>query len=344
MIAPLLLSITTLLPAADSAAESTRRPSQTGLEAAAAYSEEHAGQTMLVLHNGNTVFERYANGGSPETRQMLASGSKSFVGVAATAAVHDGILKLDDKACESLTEWANDPEKSRITYRQLLTLTSGLTAGDVRRARNGPSWDEIISLPLTSSPGEKFEYGAYQLNAFAYALERTLDGETFEHYLERRVFNPLGVTVEWRFRCADDHPQVGGGAFMTARDWGTFGEWVRLEGAWHGQELIGKAALAECFRGTQQNPAYGLAWWLKEPVSRRTLWTIPLLRREFSGVLAEDAIPDDFVAACGAGKQRLYVIPSLQLVVVRQGSLRGSQSFEDDEFLRRLLATPVDNP
>jgi len=334
MLLQALLSLTALAAAADPAA-----PSPAALQAAAEYSESHRGQTMVVMHRGNIVLERYANGGSVETRQLLASGSKSFAGIAAACALHDGILKLDDRACESLTEWRDDPEKSQITYRQLLTLTSGLTAGEVRRAVRGPSWDAIIAMPLVSAPGEKFDYGAYQLNAFSLALERKLNGETFEAYLERRVLDVLEVTVEWRFRCEDGHPQVGGGAFMTARDWATLGEFIRRGGTWQGQEVIGPASLAECFRGTEQNPAYGLAWWLKEPVPRRTLMSIPLLRREWSGVLADNSIPDDLVAACGAGKQRLYVIPSRELVVMRQGELRGEgPSFEDEEFLRLIFA------
>ena len=317
------------------------RPTQAAMTAAADYSESHRGQTLVVMHNGNIIFERYANGGSVETRQMLASGSKSFVGTAAAAAVTDGILKLDNRASESLTEWQDDPEKSQITYRQLLTLTSGLKASSPRSAVRGQAWDEVIGLPMESAPGEKFDYGANQLNVFACALERMLKGESFEDYLQRRVFDVLGVTVEWRFRCADGHPQVGGGAFMAARDWGTFGEFIRLEGTWKEQQVIDSHALAECFHGSEQNPAYGLTWWLNDPVPTRLLLAIPLLRREWSGVLADERIPDDLIAAAGAGKQRLYVIPSRQLVVVRHGSLRGADpAFADEEFLRLLFANP----
>jgi CubicO group peptidase (beta-lactamase class C family) len=122
---------------------------------------------------------------------------------------------------------------------------------------------------------------------------------------------------------------------MTARDWATFGEFVRLGGTWKGKELIEAKALAECFHGTEQNPAYGLAWWLREPVKPELLRSIPLLRREWGGLLEAEWVPDDLVAACGAGKQRLYVMPSRKLVVVRQGAL--SQSFEDAEFLSQLL-------
>lgn len=344
MLTPLLLGLLTLLPAAEPADDARTPFSRDVLAKAADYSESHRGQTLVVLHRGNMIFERYANGGSREARQMLASGSKSFVGTAAACAVTDGILKLDDRASESLTEWQRDPEKARITYRQLLTLTSGLTPGSPRNAVRGQGWDEVIALPLESAPGEKFAYGANQLNSFACALERKLKGESFEDYLKRRVFDVLGVAVEWRFRCADGHPQVGGGAFMTARDWGTFGEFIRLGGAWQEKQVIAADALAECFHGSEQNPAYGLTWWLNDPVPRRLLLTIPLLRREWSGVLGNQAIPEDLVAAAGAGKQRLYVIPSRELVIVRHGGLRlEGPTLEDAEFLQILFGEPSAN-
>lgn len=54
---------------------------------------------------------------------------------------------------------------------------------------------------------------------------------------------------------------------MTAKDWATFGEFIRRNGDWNGVQVIDKQLLTECFRGTEQNPAYGLTWWLKEPIT-----------------------------------------------------------------------------
>jgi polyhydroxybutyrate depolymerase len=108
-------------------------------ESARAYSEAHGGQAMLVMREGKVIFEGYGNGGGAERRQTLASGAKSFTGVLAAAAVEDGFIKLDAAACESLTEWKSDPVKSRITYRQLLTLTSGLTPGEAGPGSQSPA-------------------------------------------------------------------------------------------------------------------------------------------------------------------------------------------------------------
>ncbi len=78
-----------------------------------------------------------------------------------------------------------------------------------------------------------------------------------------------------------------------------------------------------------------MTWWLKRPVSTEFRHSIPILSREWGDVANAEWLPNDLVAACGAGKQRLYVIPSLKLVVVRQGGL--SQGFNDTEFLSLLL-------
>ncbi len=293
--------------------------------AAADYSKSYRGQTMIVLEDGNLAFERYDNGGAADNLQMLASGSKSFVGLAAVAAVQDGFIELDGKVVDSIREWRNDPTKSQITYRQLLTLTSGLLASERGLSVRAPSWQELASKPMTARPGERF----------AYALERKLNNESFERFLERRIFDVIGVKIEWRYKCADGHPQVGGGAFMTARDWATYGEFVRQQGNWPGIQVIEKKLVALCFQGTEQNPAYGLTWWLKKPVTDEIRRQIPILSSEWADVANSDSLPADIVAACGAGKQRLYVIPSLKLVVVRQGGL--GQGFSDVKFLSLLL-------
>jgi CubicO group peptidase (beta-lactamase class C family) len=314
-------------------------PSEKAMTAAAEYSMAQKGQTCVVMFDGKVVFERYEDGGAADKVQMLASGSKSFVGLAAVAAAQDKVLKLDNPACEAITEWKSDPDKARITYRQLLTLTSGLTPGERGTAVRAPAWKEIAGKPMSGRPGEQFEYGAYHLNTFAYALERKLGKETFEAYLKRRVLDPIGVKVEWRFKCEDGHPQVGGGAFVTAKDWAKFGELVRLGGKWDGKELVDGTLLAECFQGTPRNPAYGLTWWLKKEVTAEHRKNNPILSREWGDVANSDRLPADLVAACGAGKQRLYVIPSLKLVVVRQGTL--SRGFTDLEFLGLLLGKSV---
>src|SRR5580765_6049498 len=93
---------------------------------AAKYSESRRGASIVVLQNGRTIFEQYANGGSASGRWPIFSGTKSFWGIATLAAAHDGLFRLDDLVSDTITEWKNVPRKSRITIRQLLSQTDGI--------------------------------------------------------------------------------------------------------------------------------------------------------------------------------------------------------------------------
>src|ERR1700682_6022129 len=77
---------------------------------AAKYSERKRGVSMLVMQNGRTIFEHYANGGSADAKWPIFSGTKSFWGIAALVAVRDGLIRLDDHAADTITEWRNSAE------------------------------------------------------------------------------------------------------------------------------------------------------------------------------------------------------------------------------------------
>ena len=99
---------------------------------AAEYSAANRGRSVLVMKGDKIVFEDYENGHTAEMPWFLASGTKSFSGVMLAAAIEDKLVKsFDEKVCETITEWKNDKQKSLITLRQLLSLTSGIEAGQI---------------------------------------------------------------------------------------------------------------------------------------------------------------------------------------------------------------------
>ena len=131
---------------------------------AAKYSESKRGVAMLVLQNGRTIFEHYANGGSARGRWPIFSGTKSFWGVAALAAARDGLFKLDDPVSETITEWKGDPRKSQITIGQLLSQTDGIEgASRLQRASVRDRNAMAIRLPVVAAPGSAFVYGPSHL-------------------------------------------------------------------------------------------------------------------------------------------------------------------------------------
>ena len=89
---------------------------------AADYNARSGGLSYLVVQDGRIRYEAYANGGSVDHAAQLASGTKSFVGIIAAAAVQDGLLSLSEPVAATLTEWEHDLQKSTISIRQLLQL------------------------------------------------------------------------------------------------------------------------------------------------------------------------------------------------------------------------------
>ena len=142
---------------------------------AAKYSESRRGSAVLVMQNGRTIFEHYANDGSANRRWPIFSGTKSFWGIAALAAVQEGLFRLDDPVSDTITEWKSDPRKSQITIRQLLSQTDGIEgASHLQRPSIRDRNAMAIGLPSVAEPGSAFIYGPSHLQIFSELLRRKL--------------------------------------------------------------------------------------------------------------------------------------------------------------------------
>jgi len=360
--------------------------------AAADYSARHSGRVVVVMVDGKVVFERADNGWAVDRPHPLASGTKSFVGVVAATAVDDGLLTLDELASDTLTEWKNDPRRSKITVRHLLTLSSGLDPSDAllggrgggrilgegassrdrwlggtERRRPENNFAEAVKVPTIGEPGAKFDYGPSHFYAFGELLERKLRAkadadpsftlDTFEAYMRTKLFEPIGLKV---FRIGKDSAgkqNLPGGAMLVASEWAKFGQLVLQQGRWPGpggemRAVVGWDALGQCFEPSAANPAYGLTWWLPSEgnpeLSLVADWPkSELLKRRAAATpkrpVAElDGKPATVWMAAGLGKQRLYVLPQHNMVVVRFAEATAAgRRYDDREFLRPLLDQPA---
>ncbi|MBO1437957.1 serine hydrolase [Meiothermus sp. CFH 77666] len=306
---------------------------------AATYSAQNRGISLLVMVDGQIVFEDYPGRGSPTRAHELASGTKSFCGVMAVAAAQDGLLSLDEPLAQTLTEWQGDPLRSQITLRQLLHLTSGIPGGTLARP---PTYQAAILTPAEAPPDTRFSYGPIPFQIFGELMRRKLKGDPLQ-YLQRRLFEPIGLEYAFWRRGSDGNPHLPSGAFLTARNWARFGELVRNEGVWQGQRVVDTALLEKCFEPSRVNPIYGLTWWLGRPISPAERAAIGRVGQDIDTLAGSPGLPDDLAVAAGAGDQRLYISRKLRLVVVRQAegiveSLAGRRTaFSDATFLRLLL-------
>jgi CubicO group peptidase (beta-lactamase class C family) len=309
-----------------------------------AWRDRLAGQktrALLVMRHGKIVYEWYAEGNGPEKKQGTASLAKAIVGGSSLMiALEDGRMKPDDLAAKYIPAWRSDSRKSRITIRQLATHTSGIE--DAEQDGIGhmqlPGWKgafwkrtpdpfsvAIHQAPVIFTPGSSFEYSNPGMAALAYAVTASLKGapETdIRAALKKRILDPLGIPEpEWSIGYGraysvdglDLYANWGGGAF-SPRATARIGQLMLQGGEWEGKRLFKKLLVERMtsYAGmpiekrtpTTPGPGSGLGWWLN-----------------FDGVWPK--VPRDAFVGAGASQQLLLVVPSLDLIVVRNGGPLG---------------------
>lgn len=306
--------------------------SPSALQAAAAYSRSAGGTSFLAVQNGQALLEQNANEG-----HKIYSGTKAFWCLAALAAAEDGLLSLDENVSNTIPAWRSDPRKVRVTIRQLLDFSAGLEP--VNRLHNDNPGDRdaiAIRAPIVASPGSAFLYGPAALQVFHAVLKEKLHGESPTRYLERRVLRRLGLGSQRYMADSAGNPLLAAGWILSARQWAKMGE-VVLNG---GAPVVSAGSMAQCWRGSGANRAYSLGWWNNRNAPGGREFDIEAMlvpkwhKQSWSGVVLCRTAPSDVVACIGSGYQRLYVVPSMNLVVVRNGSGR---KFSDAQFLRLLV-------
>lgn len=315
------------------------------LQQAAAYSAARRGYSLLVKQRGKTLLEQYSNGGSARSAHKIYSGTKSFFAVATLVAAQEGLLDLDEPASKTIGEWRNDARRKDITIRELMNFTSGLDPNFRIHSRSQTDRNAAaLQTRIVAGRGKAFTYGPSHGQVLCEILRRKLAprGENPMGFVRSRVTKPLGIG---RFEIRDDakgNPLVASGFKLTARQWAKFGSLLLGEGSYRGRVVVPKSRFDEMLRGTRSNQAFGLCLWLnrgaRSPGARdpdiEDMLEVPWQKQNWRGTcIAKDA-PPDLYAAVGSGYNRLFVIPSLDVVIVRQGL---NAKFSDAEFLPLVL-------
>jgi CubicO group peptidase (beta-lactamase class C family) len=289
------------------------------LEAAERYADEKNSSALLVLHDGKLVLERYWRSHGPEALSNGASMTKTLLGLLIGFAIEDGkIANEDEPASKWIHEWRDDARRE-ITIKHLLTMTSGLRSdggqispfSDMVRLHGGTdALATILRIPLARAPGLEWEYSNLGSQLLGLVLESATN-ERFASYLSRRLWAPLGAAPAkvWL-----DRP--GGLArtyccfFARTRDWARVGQ-AMLE-----KKLIPAKWLAKMTTPSERKATFGYHLRLGAP---------------------DSLFPDTFWLD-GKSEQRVYVVPSKKLVIVRVGE---DAKDWDNRFLPETLAKGV---
>lgn len=282
------------------------------LEGAREYAFQPAKHTqgVVVVRHGVIVAEWYADGKDETSFAASWSIAKSFTSALIGIAVEEGAIEdLDASMAEYLPSWRGTSRES-ITIRDVLSMASGLDWVEDYDPRSSES--NVIQMVASESdqlayaasiepavdPGTRWSYSSGDTMLLSAVLEEAT-GMPAAEYGEEVLFEPLGMEpVEW-WRDAPGHTLTYCCLDTPTRQFAKLGQLFLEGGEWEGRRVVPESWVVESTSPTPVSDGYGYQWWL-------TGRTVPEL-------------PEDTFSARGHDGQYIYVIPSEDLVVVRNG-------------------------
>lgn len=260
-------------------------------------------KAFLLLVNGRIVLEEYYDGHRASDSWEWNSAGKTLVAATVSIAAQNELIQIDSKASDYLsTGWTNMPSEKEalITVKDLLSMTAG----------NDETRQLMIKQNITyvADAGTRWAYS----NIFQKLMDIisvSTDG-SYEAFFNKYLKEKIGMDGFWNTGV------IFSIYHSTARSMARFGILAMNKGKWMNEQIIDEALFVQSISPSQNlNPSYGYLWWL----NGRESYMLPSDRNVYSGMLVSNA-PVDMFAAMGAFDQRLYIVPSKNLIVIRMGN------------------------
>jgi CubicO group peptidase (beta-lactamase class C family) len=283
-------------------------------------------RAVVVIHKGQLVGEHYAEGFNKNTPLLGWSMTKSIMNAMIGILVQKGQIDINGQA--PIDAWAND-ERREITIDHLLNMESGLqwdedyfNISDVTKMlyTNDNAPDVAIQKPLEFEPEEEWEYSSGTSNILSRIVR--LNCDSYDEYLNfpyKELFFKIGMNTAKIETDAKGFYIGSSYCFATARDWAKFGLLYLNDGLWNGERILPEGWVKYTATPVKKSKGiYGAHFWLNH------------------NNVAFKAAPADLFSANGFQGQRVFVIPSKDLVIVRMG-LADSSVFDFNQFLKDIL-------
>jgi CubicO group peptidase (beta-lactamase class C family) len=290
---------------------------------------------IVIVRDGRLVGERYFNGDSAETLHDIRSATKSLTSLLMGIAIEKGLIRSVNDSISLYLPGLPKDGKEKITIKDLLNMRSGLDADDSDPASPGnedtldqsTDWVRTVySIPMKRTPGANYLYCS--INAFlAGLIIENASHMQLDQFAKANLFTPLGIEhYNWR-HVPVNHTTGQGNLSITTRDAAAIGELVLNDGVvsgrrvvthdWISQSLASQVAISD---SDPYADFYGYMWYTKsEPVGDRKI---------------------EVHFASGNGGNKIYIVPSLHMVVAITSSAYGQRYGQkrSQEILLRILA------
>lgn len=284
-------------------------------------------KAVVVVQDGHVIAERYAPGYGPDTPLISYSVAKSMTNALLGILVREGRLSIDAPAPVAAWQGTDDPRR-HITVDQLERMTSGLAIDELNTGFD--PWSRALylspdiagfaeSVPLEATPGSTWNYTGGNTLILSRIIRDAVGGQAVDvlSFAKRELFDPLGmrnVTIEFD---AAGTPIGSTYIFAPARDWARFGMLYLNDGVVGGKRILPEGWVAYSSAQTLNSP-YAAGFWLGSPQ----------LRTRYG-------LPSDAFLAAGILGQRIVIIPSQRLVIVRFG-LWDEEYLQNEEDLVKM--------
>lgn len=263
-------------------------------------------KSFIVLVNGRIVMEYYLNGHSATTPWYWASAGKTLTATVTGIAEQEGLLNTNNKVSDYLgTGWTSAPlaKENLITCKHLLSMTSGL---------NDALGDDVspANLQYVADAGTRWAY--HNVYVKLQDVVAAASGQNWTTYFNTKLRDKIGMTSgAW---IQSDGLSV---YWSTSRNMARFGLLALNKGKWNGNVVLNETYFNAATTTSQTiNQAYGYLWWL----NGKSSYHLPGLQLQFPGTLIPNA-PSDMYCALGKNDQKIYVIPSKKMVIIRMGEV-----------------------
>lgn len=320
--------------------------SDAALRQTVVYAESSGTHALIVYHDDAIELEHYYPGYSASYISSTQSMHKSVLAILVGIAIEAGhIDSVDDPAAKYLPEWADDG-RAQITIRQMLRQTSGIDfatfginplGGFFQLMLGADVTPTALNLPLETEPGTRFDYTSAIAQNMGLIIQRAT-GMRYAEYLSQALWTQLGAGDAWVTLDSEEHGMARTSCCLeaTPRAWLHLGLLHLNQGRIGDKQVVPAQWMQDIAVPGQHNPNYGYFTWLGTQYELYRTYN----RKTSTRVLhSEPFVANDVRFFDGFGGQRVYIIPSRRLVLVRIGDLATSW---DDSYLVNLLVRDLD--
>jgi CubicO group peptidase (beta-lactamase class C family) len=282
-------------------------------------------KAFIILKNGKIVVEWYYDGFTANSNWYWASAGKTMTAFLIGLAQEQNLLNIQDPTSKHLGKgWTSlpDAKESLITIKHQLSMSTGLQYSGIELDCTLPT-----CLQYKADAGTQWYYHNAPYTLLTNVIEHS-SGKTASQFTQENVLQKTGMNGS--YVSLGQYNKV---FFSTARSMARFGLLVLNKGKWENQSIMQDQTYFNEMISTSQNlnPSYGYLWWL----NGKDKSMVPGFDHIFNRELIPNA-PDELIMAAGANEQRIYIVPSENLVIIRMGDTTGSINFAPNGFDNEL--------